>query len=554
MLDKLVPDGTFLTSLERSITAAGSKYSGILYANTQEVFSVAAALMVVWHLYRGHLSQRSGGLGELLLPLMEKLLLIGIVGAMYVYGPRLVDQIGQAANSLAMATGGNNAFDAVSVQMGKAIVTMWKAWSDMPVWDPADPLSASALAMKLGGVLIVLLASVAVLFVAVIVLFVMLSGTVILAFATATGPLVWAFGLLRSMEFLINGWLKLVAVGFVTKLFAAICIEFAVSAVTSSLGPSTISYADPLWKDPLNIFANLSQALAQLAIIAALVFASRSIAPMLVGGNAAIDLWGGVVNSVGMAAGAMRTVNSRGPGAKSSAGQSGTASGAGQGSTGGGGGSGNAGRGGGRGGDAGPPSSTSTAPAFTPGPNGTNGSGGHGASGKHGLQPGGRLTEKSSAMVSNASTGAPQGGNGSHGAESQSAGADTSGVGSADGRISHPSEPGQSDRDAGPPLTEAIPATAGGPVEVRASQRSSQARLNPGTRGSAQPSDSGSGPGARGGTPGAEPEGTPATLARERHIGEVSHDSMNRRAAEQPGPSPSQPETQIPRDDNSTPR
>ena len=67
MLDKLVPDGTFLTTLERAILAAGSKYSGILYANTIEVFSVSAALMVTWHLYRGHLAHGSGGLGELLL-------------------------------------------------------------------------------------------------------------------------------------------------------------------------------------------------------------------------------------------------------------------------------------------------------------------------------------------------------------------------------------------------------------------------------------------------------------------------------------------------------
>lgn len=412
MLDKLVPDGTFLTTLERAILAAGSKYSGILYANTIEVFSVSAALMVTWHLYRGHLAHGSGGLGELLLPLMEKLLLIGIIAAMYALSPRLVQWIGEAASALAMTTGGSNAFDSVSVQMGKAITTMWQAWSGMPMWDPADPLSFSALASKLGAVLIVLLASVVVLFVAVIVLFVMLSGSVILAFATATGPLVWAFGLLRPMEFLINGWLKLVAVGFVTKLFAAICIEFAVSAVMTSLGPTTVPYSEALWKDPMNIFANLSQALAQLAIIAALVFAARSIAPMLVGGNAAIDLWGGMVNSVGMAAGAMRTVNTRGSGSRGNAGPSGGSS---AGGTANGGGSpapsgGGSGPGGGKAASrSGPPAATSSATG-TPAPSTQTGGArtqSQGGSGTATLQPGNRFSASVGADSNSAKSGQP---------------------------------------------------------------------------------------------------------------------------------------------------
>lgn len=316
-LGQLIPDGTTLTSLENVLFASGRKWGGFLYTEARDVFMVAALLMVAWHVIRIGLASGEGQMFSVFSEVLEKLLVIALVSAMFIKGTTFVDYVVTAGNGLATASGGNNAFDAIFGQMGKAIITMWDAWTQMPLWEMSDPLSMGALTKKVVSAVMILIASLLVLVIGAILIFTMLSGSFILAFAMASGPLVWAFALLPPTSFMVNGWLKLLATGFFTKLVAVLCIDMAVSAVTAAIGPANMPTGAAFWIEPVNIFANLAQMLVLLLLVALLVLFARGMASQLVSGNPSTDLWKSATGAAAAASQFASRLNS-GAGAQSS--------------------------------------------------------------------------------------------------------------------------------------------------------------------------------------------------------------------------------------------
>ncbi len=310
-LGQLIPDGTTLTTLENVLYTSGRKWGGFLYTETRDVFIVAALVMLTWHVVRFGLARSEGQMFDVLPEILEKLFVMSIVAAMFIKGTAFVDYVVAAGNGLATASGGNNAFDAIFGQMGKAIVTMWDAWNELPVWEMSDPLSMGALVKKIVAAVMVLLGSLLILVIGAVLIFTMLAGSFILAFAMASGPIVWAFALLPPTAFMVNGWIKLLATGFFTKLVAVLCIDMAVTAVTTAISPSTMPTNAAMWLEPVNIFANLAQMVVLLLLVVLLVLFARGMAAQLVAGNASTDLWQTVTSAASSAGRAVAALNGR---------------------------------------------------------------------------------------------------------------------------------------------------------------------------------------------------------------------------------------------------